>query len=112
MALRIRDNPRNEAFWKNIGNGEADSIDRDRGLRSDIRRKLFWQFDFQPEIWAFLVERHNMRDAIHVPLNEVSTQASVSAQSALQIYRVVRLQIPEIGASDCFLQQMEGQPVT
>ena len=45
-------------------------------------------------------------------LNEMSTQASVSAQSPLQIYLAVRLQFPEIGASESFLQQIEGQPVT
>src|SRR5262249_42313409 len=104
--------PCNEAFRKNIGNGQADSIDRDRSLRSDIRRERFRQFDFQPEIWASLLERHNVRDAIHMALNEMSTEAPVGAQCPLQIYPAFRPQGLEVGASDCFLQQIEGQPLT
>ena len=72
---------------------------------------VFGQFDLQSEICAFRIEGNDVRDAINVALYEMSSEATVSAQRALEIYRAVAPQLFEIRASDCFLKQLEGQPI-
>src|SRR5262245_45479080 len=79
----VRNDPRDEASRKSIGDGETDSVDSDGTLGSHIMRELSRQFDFELEICASLLEGDNGRDAINVALNEMSAQAGVSAQSAL-----------------------------
>jgi len=74
-------------------------------------RELARQFDFHSEVCAFRVECNNGRDAINVALNEMSAEATVSAQSPLQVYGAVALHFFEIRASDCLFKQIEGQPI-
>src|SRR5215471_12525548 len=74
-------------------------------------RELARQFDFHSEVRAFLVECNDGRDAINVALNEMSAEATVSAQSPLQVYGAVAPQFFEIRASDCVFKQIKGQPI-
>ena len=79
MALGVGNDPHRKASRKNFRNGKTDSIDGDRTLGSHIMPGVFWQFDFQSEVFAFSIERGDARGSIYVALNEMSAEASVSA---------------------------------
>src|ERR1044072_4719088 len=56
MRFRVRDNPHDEAFRKNFGDGKTDSIHRNRSLARDKMGERLWQLDFQSKIFAaFLI---------------------------------------------------------
>jgi hypothetical protein len=42
MGFRVRDNPHDEAFRKNFGDGKTDSIHRNRSLARDIMDERLW----------------------------------------------------------------------
>src|SRR5207302_6753228 len=92
IALRVRDDPYEKAFRKDISNGETDSIESDRTFAGHILCKLGRQRDFQSKVCAFLVEGNNAGHAIDVTLHEMSAQPSLGRQSALQIYQLLRPQ--------------------
>src|SRR5215208_2325599 len=95
MAFGVRNDPHRKACRKDFRNRKTDSIDSDRTLRSHIAPVFFRQFDLQSEVCAFSIERDDARDTIYVALNEMSAEASVGAQRALQIHTAL---LP------CFLQ--------
>src|SRR3989442_7979969 len=111
MALRVRDDPYEKAFRKNISNGETDSIESDRTFVGHILCKLGRQLDFQSRVCAFLVEGNNAGHAIDVTLHEMSAEPSLDRQSALQIHRIVSAQFLQVGASDCFFEKIEGETI-
>src|SRR5437667_12311168 len=44
-------------------------------------------------------------------LHEMSAEPSLGRQSALQIHRIVSAQFLQVGASDCFLEKIEGETI-
>ena len=108
MTLGIGNDPDHEARRKHVRNGKTDPIEGDRTLGSHIMSEVFRQFNFESEVCAFRGEDDNGRDAIDVALHEMSADAAVSAQRALQIYATILSQLVEVSASDCLLEKIEG----
>ena len=74
-------------------------------------REAFRQPDFQSEVCAFPRQTDNGRNKVNVALHEMSADATVSTQSALQIYRAALLQLIQVSASDCFLEKIEASAI-
>src|SRR5260370_35991605 len=108
MALGVRDDPHDKAFWENISDCEADSVESDRTFACYILCKPGRQLDFQSEIRAFLLEANNARHAVDMALYEMSAQPSLDRESALQIHAIASAKIFEVRASDCFLEMIES----
>src|SRR5262249_46933960 len=109
VLFGIGDNPGDETPRKNVGDRKADSVHRNRPFWSDITGELSRKRYFQPKIHILLIEGKNRRRAIDVALHEMSAEAVIGAQRALQIYVIVPAQFFQIRASDRFFEKIEGQ---
>src|SRR5947209_15330663 len=111
VLLGIGDNPGDETPRKNFSGRKADSVHRNRPFWSDITGELSWKRYFQSKIHILLVEGEDRRRAIDVALHEMSAEAAIGAQRALQIYLIVPEQFFQIRASDRFFEKIERQIV-
>ena len=102
MLFGIGDNPGDETPRKNFSDRKADSVHRNRPFWSDITGELSWKRYFQSKIHILLVEGEDRRRVIDVALHEMSAEAAIGAQRALQIYLIVPAQFFQIRASDRF----------
>ena len=67
------------------------------------------QIHFQAIVFAGAFEGNYLRRAIDVPLDEMPAERRARQQRALQIYRTVAPEEPQVRAVERFLEQIERQ---
>src|SRR4030095_5676256 len=70
------------------------------------------QLNFQTMVPCALFKSQNWRSAVDVTLYKMSAKTSVCGEGALEIYRHVGPQYFQIGTINCFLKEIESEPIT
>src|ERR1700737_579818 len=103
--------PGGETFERDFRDGQADSVDGDRTLVSDVVGEIGQQFDFKPVIGTGFLERKNGGCAIDVTLDEMTVEAGLGQKRSFQIDGAVAAQTLQVCPIECFVEKIKGDLV-
>src|SRR5271156_2733580 len=93
------------------GNGEADSVERDRTFFSDVAAKILRNADGKPPVFTFRREARDAADAVDVTLDEMAAKARGGCERTFEIYRLADFFLAEGSAAKSFAGEIGGECV-
>ena len=108
--VRVRDDGDRQDIAAQLGNGEADAVNRDRAFIHEVTIELRRNPQFHPPVVAAQrFERPQFTNAIHVALHDVAAQPVRQRERTLQIDFRSNLQEPQIAAADRLRGEVDRQ---
>lgn len=105
----VGDDPNVEAGAMNAADGEADAIEGDATLGHDVAGQGRGDFDFEDEVGAIGFPAGDAGGGIDVTGDEVTAEAGIGAEGALEVDAGAGLEGGEVGGAAGFLQEVEGE---
>mmetsp|Transcript_34098 Transcript_34098/g.80490 ORF Transcript_34098/g.80490 Transcript_34098/m.80490 type:complete len:261 (+) Transcript_34098:45-827(+) len=103
VLLRVRDEHEVEPALLviHVAHGQARPIDRDEALGHDVWQQSCGRLHAHPQRIALGPHLLDEADVVDVPLHHVAAVAAVDGERTLQVDRRSRLQVDQVGQSQC-----------
>lgn len=108
--VSMGNDPDAEAFFKDAGHGEADSIDGDRAFVDDIPHDVGGGIDIEHIILTLAFPALDPAGAVDVAGDDMPAEPSVRRQWTFEVYQRARLHGVQVGDVPRLLQDIEPDP--